>query len=55
MADKDAEIESVPTDANGHKPEPEMDRLSSIIKTFNEQLGTLFTNVDRVPDVILVS
>jgi type I restriction enzyme R subunit len=48
MADKDAEIESVPTDSLGHKPEPEMDRLSSILKSFNEQFGTLFTDTDRV-------
>jgi type I restriction enzyme, R subunit len=48
MADKDAEIEPVPTDAHGHKPEPEMDRLSNILKSFNEQFGTLFTDTDRV-------
>ena len=48
LADKDAEIESVPTDAAGHKPEPQMDRLSNILKTFNEQFGTLFTDTDRV-------
>ena len=48
MADKDAEIEPVPTDSLGHKPEPEMDRLSSILKSFNEQFGTLFTDTDRV-------
>jgi type I restriction enzyme R subunit len=48
LADKDAEIEPVPTDAHGHKPEPEIDRLSNILKTFNEQFGTLFTDTDRV-------
>jgi type I restriction enzyme, R subunit len=48
LADKDAEIEPVPTDAHGHKPEPELDRLSNILKTFNEQFGTLFTDTDRV-------
>ena len=48
LADKDAEIEPVPTDARGHKPEPELDRLSNILKTFNEQFGTLFTDTDRV-------
>jgi type I restriction enzyme, R subunit len=41
LADKDAEIEPVPTDIHGHKPEPELDRLSNILKTFNEQFGTL--------------
>jgi len=48
LADKDAEIEPVPTDAHGHKPEPELDRLSNILKTFNEQFGTLFKDTDRV-------
>ncbi len=48
LADEDAEIEPVPTDAGGYKAEPEMDRLSSILKTFNDQFGTLFTDTDRV-------
>ena len=48
LADKNAEIDPVPTDAHGHKPEPELDRLSNILKTFNEQFGTLFTDSDRV-------
>jgi type I restriction enzyme R subunit len=48
LADKDADIEPVPTDASGRKPEPELDRLSNILKTFNEQFGTLFTDADRV-------
>jgi type I restriction enzyme R subunit len=48
LADKDAEIEPVPTDAHSHKSEPEFDRLSNIFKTFNEQFGTLFTDADRV-------
>ena len=48
LADADAEIEPVPTDASGRKSEPELDRLSNILKTFNEQFGTLFTDSDRV-------
>jgi type I restriction enzyme, R subunit len=48
LADKDAEIEPVPTDARGHKPESEMERLSNILRSFNEQFGTLFTDSDRV-------
>ncbi len=48
LVDTDAEIAPVPTDPGGHKPEPEMDRLSNILKTFNEQFGTLFTDTDRV-------
>jgi type I restriction enzyme R subunit len=48
LADADAEIAPVPTDAGGRKSEPELDRLSNILKTFNEQFGTLFTDGDRV-------
>ncbi len=48
LADVDAEIEPLPTEGGGHKSEPEMDRLSNILKTFNEQFGTLFNDGDRV-------
>ncbi|MBK8639618.1 MAG: type I restriction endonuclease subunit R [Chromatiaceae bacterium] len=48
LADHDAEIEPVPTDAGGRKSEPDLDRLSNILKSFNEQFGTLFTDTDRV-------
>ena len=48
LGDKDAEIEPVPTDAGGRMPEPELDRLSSILKAFNEQFGTLFQDGDRI-------
>lgn len=48
LVDADAEIQPVPTEGGGGKPEPELDRLSNILKTFNEQFGTLFTDTDRV-------
>ena len=48
LADEDAEIEPVPTDAGRRKSEPYLDRLSNILMTFNEQFGTLFTDSDRV-------
>jgi len=48
LADEDAEIEPVPTDAGGRKPEPELDRLSNILQAFNDQYGTLFDDGDRV-------
>lgn len=48
LADSDSELDPVPTDANGHRPEPELDRLSNILKSFNDQFGTLFTDTDRV-------
>ena len=48
LADTDAEIDAVPTDAGSRKSEPELDRLSNILKSFNDQFGTLFTDGDRV-------
>ncbi|HOY88993.1 MAG TPA: type I restriction endonuclease subunit R, partial [Bacillota bacterium] len=48
LEDADAEIDPVPTDAGGHAAQPELDRLSSILRAFNEQFGTLFTDSDRV-------
>jgi type I restriction enzyme, R subunit len=48
LADENAEIDPVPTDAGGHRSEPELDRLSSILKAFNENFGTLFDDADRV-------
>ena len=53
LPDSDAEIEPVPTSTTGHKPEPEMDTLSHIIKTFNEQFGNVsWTDADRVHNLI---
>jgi len=48
LTDEDAEIEPLPTDALGRKSVPELDRLSNILLSFNEQFGTLFTDTDRV-------
>jgi type I restriction enzyme, R subunit len=48
LADADAEIKPAPTDAAGHRAEPELDHLSNILKSFNEHFGTLFTDSDRV-------
>ncbi len=48
LADVDAEIAPVPTDGGGRKPEPDLDRLSNILRTFNDNFGTLFADTDRV-------
>jgi len=48
LADQDAEIGPIPVSGGGQKPEPELDRLSNIIKQFNEQFGGLFDDTDRV-------
>lgn len=48
LADDEAEIDPASIGGGGRKPEPELDRLSNILKTFNERFGTLFTDADRV-------
>jgi type I restriction enzyme R subunit len=49
LPDANAEIEPVPTTGGGRKPEPELDRLSNIIREFNEQFGGIsWTDSDRV-------
>lgn len=52
LTDSDAEIEPVPLDVRTRKGEPDLDRLSNILKTFNEQFGTLFKDSDRVAERI---
>jgi type I restriction enzyme, R subunit len=48
LADNDAEIGPVPVSGGGAKPDPKLDRLSNILKQFNEMCGTLFDDSDRV-------
>jgi type I restriction enzyme R subunit len=48
LTDEDAEISPVPMIGGGRKPELELDRLSNILKSFNDQFGTLFNDADRV-------
>jgi len=48
LEDKNADIEPLPTESAGRKSEPELDRLSNILKTFNDHFGTMFTDTDRV-------
>ena len=53
LPDEDAEIEPVPTTSGGHRPEPELDRLSNILKTFNDQFGNIdWTDTDRIHKLI---
>ena len=53
LPDSDAEIEPFPTTGGGHKPEPELDRLSNILKVFNDQFGNIpWTDSDRVHRLI---
>ena len=53
LADERAEIGPVPTGEGGRSPEPELDRLSNIIRVFNEQFGAIpWEDRDRVQQLI---
>ena len=53
LPDEDAEIDPVPTTGGGHRPEPELDRLSNILQSFNDQFGNIpWTDGDRVHRLI---
>lgn len=53
LPDENAEIDPIPTTGGGHGPEPELDRLSNILKTFNDQFGNIgWTDEDRIHKLI---
>mgnify|MGYP001014253605 FL=1 len=53
LPDEDAQVGPVPTSGGGRKPEPELDRLSNIIKAFNDQFGNIdWKDADRIRKVI---
>jgi type I restriction enzyme R subunit len=53
LTDQNAEIDPVPTDGVGHKSEPELDRLSNIIRSFNDLFGNItWTDSDRIRQLI---
>jgi len=53
LPDTNAEIEPVPTTGGGHTLEPELDRLSNILKAFNDQFGNIpWSDADRVHKLI---
>ena len=53
LPDEEGEIDPVPIGGDGHRPEPEMDVLSNIIQTFNEQFGNIdWTDKDRIYKLI---
>ena len=53
LPDEDAEIGPVPTEGGGQKPEPEMDRLSNIIRDFNDRFGNIeWKDLDKIEKVI---
>ena len=49
LPDEDAAVDPVPTAGGGHRTEPELDRLSNILKTFNDLFGDIaWEDADRV-------
>ena len=53
LPDEDGEIEPMPTRGGGYQPELELDRLSNIIKAFNDQFGNIpWADADRVHKLI---
>ena len=53
LSDEHAEIEPVPTVGGGHVPEPELERLSNILREFNDLSGAIeWNDTDRVKQMI---
>jgi len=53
LPDSDAEIGPVPLGGGGRKPDPELDLLSNILKTFNEMFGNIdWKDADKIGKVI---
>ncbi len=53
LEDKDSEIDPVPAEGGGRKPEPELDLLSSIIRAFNDQFGNIdWKDEDRIAQMV---
>ena len=53
LPDEDAEIEPVPANAGGHRADRDLDRLSNIIRKFNDLFGGIqWEDADRVAQLI---
>jgi type I restriction enzyme R subunit len=53
LADSDSEVAPPPEEGGGRKPEPEMDKLSNILKVFNDLFGNIpWTDADRVRKLV---
>ena len=53
LPDENAEIAPVPPSGSGHVPEPELERLSSILREFNDLFGAIaWQDTDRVKEMI---
>ena len=53
LPDEDAEVGPVPTEGGGGRPEAELDRLSNILREFNDQFGNIkWKDRDKIERVI---
>ena len=53
LVDQDGEIGPVPIGEGGHRPEPELDRLSNILREFNDHFGNIqWKDADKIRKVI---
>lgn len=53
LPDEDSEIDPVPASTAGGVPEPELDRLSNIIREFNDLFGDIaWDDADRVRELV---
>lgn len=53
LEDEDHEIDPVPLEGGGHRPEPELERLSAIIQSFNDLFGNIdWADTDRIRKLI---
>jgi len=53
LTDHDGVIEPVPTSGGGRLPEPDLDRLSNILRAFNDQFGNIaWKDADKIQKVI---
>jgi type I restriction enzyme R subunit len=53
LSDEEGSIGPVPGSGDGHKPEPELERLSNILRSFNDQFGNVsWTDGDRIRRLI---
>ena len=53
LPDEDAEIDPVSTSGGGQKPQPELERLSNIIREFNDRFGNIeWKDPDKIKRVV---
>lgn len=53
LPDQDGTVDPIPIGAQGHKPEPELDVLSNILREFNDLFGSIdWRDTDKIRKVI---